>query len=211
MSLSISTYVIGPIQNNCYLAFDPDSKEAVIIDPPAGAKIVLKEVQQKALNLKAIWITHAHFDHFAGAAELAAGADTPLPVGLHRKELALYQNNGGASFFGYQIPPQPEPSLFFEHGQMLSIGIYPAEVRHCPGHSSGGQIIYYVPEASVAFVGDVIFRRSIGRTDLPGGDHAALLHSIRTQIMTLPPETQLLCGHGDPTSVAEEAAHNPFL
>lgn len=211
MPLSISRYIIGPIQNNCFLVFDPDSKDAVIIDPPIGAKIVLKEVEDKGLILKAIWITHAHFDHFAGASELVASLDSPLPVGLHRKELALYQNGGGAPYFGYQIPPQPDPTLFFEHGQILSIGATLVEVRHCPGHSSGGQIIYYVREASVAFVGDVIFHHSIGRTDLPGGDHAALLNSIRTQIMTLPPETQLLCGHGDSTTVAKEAAHNPFL
>ncbi len=211
MSLSVSRYVIGPIQNNCYLAFDPASKETVVIDPPIGAKIVLKEVEEKGLQLIAIWITHAHFDHFAGASELAAGVDSPLPVGMHPKELPLYQNSGGANFFGYQIPPQPEPSLFFEHGQTLSIGAYQVEVRHCPGHSSGGQVIYYVPESAVAFVGDVIFHHSVGRTDLPGGNHATLLHSIRTQIMTLPPETQLLCGHGDSTTVAEEAANNPFL
>ncbi len=211
MSISVSRYIIGPIQNNCYLVFDPDSKDAVIIDPPIGAKIVLKEVNDKGLKLKAIWITHAHFDHFAGASELVAGVDCPLPVGMHRKDLVLYQNNGGANFFGYQIPPQPEPTLFFEHGELLSVGAYNVEVRLCPGHSSGGQIIYYVPESAIAFVGDVIFHHSVGRTDLPGGDHAALLHSIRTQIMTLPPETQLLSGHGDPTTVAEEAAHNPFL
>ena len=211
MILSISPYIIGPIQNNCYLAYDPDLKEAVVIDPPIGAKTILKEITEKGLHLKAIWITHAHFDHFAGASELVSGLDAPLPVGLHPKELALYQNGGGAPFFGYQIPPQPEPSLFFEHGQVLSIGKYQVEVRHCPGHSSGGQIIYYIADASVAFCGDVIFHRSIGRTDLPGGNHAALLHSIRTQIMTLPPETRLLCGHGAPTTVAEEAAHNPFL
>jgi hydroxyacylglutathione hydrolase len=211
MSLSVSRYVIGPIQNNCYLAFDSDTKDAVLIDPPIGARIVLKEVKEKGLNLKAIWITHAHFDHFAGASELVESNDSPLPLGMHRKELELYQNSGGALLFGYQIPPQPEPTLFFVHGQMLSIGAYQVEVRHCPGHSSGGQIIYYVPGASIAFCGDVIFHRSIGRSDLPGGDHAKLIHSIHTQIMTLPPETELLCGHGDSTTVAEEAAHNPFL
>jgi len=211
MSLTVSRYVIGPIQNNCYLVFDSDTKDAVVIDSPIGAGIVLKEVKEKGLNLKAIWITHAHFDHFAGASEIVESIDTPLPLGMHRKELALYQASGGAPLFGYQIPPQPEPSLFFEHGQRLSIGAYNVEVRHCPGHSSGGQIIYYVPEAAIAFVGDVIFHRSVGRTDLPGGDHASLLHSIHTQIMTLPPETELLCGHGDSTTVAEEATHNPFL
>ncbi|MCD4672792.1 MAG: MBL fold metallo-hydrolase [Anaerolineaceae bacterium] len=211
MPLSISRYVLGPVQNNCYLVFDPASKEAVVIDPPPGAQVLLKEVKEKELNLKAIWITHAHFDHMAGAAELVEMVSSPLPIGLHRKELCLYNNGGGANFFGYQIPPQPKPSLFFEDGQQLSIGSYQVEVRHCPGHSNGGQIIYYVPDAATAFCGDVIFLRSIGRTDFPGGSFEALINSIQTQILTLPSETKLLCGHGASTTVGEEAAENPFL
>lgn len=211
MPLSISHYIIGPIQNNCYLVYDPASKETVVIDPPPGAQVLLKEVKEKELNLKAIWITHAHFDHMAGAAELVEMVFSPLPIGLHHKELDLYNNGGGANFFGYQIPPQPKPSLFFEDGQQLSIGSYQVEVRHCPGHSNGGQIIYYVPDAAIAFCGDVIFHRSIGRTDFPGGSFETLINSIQTQILTLPSETELLCGHGPSTTVGEEAAENPFL
>lgn len=211
MTLSVSTYTLGPIQNNCYLVYDPESKEAIVVDPPPGAKVILDEVQQKALTLKGIWLTHAHFDHMGGAAELVKAVDYPLPVGLHKQELMLYQNDGYAKSFGFNIPKQPDPTLIFEHGQLLSIGSYQIEVRHCPGHSSGGQIIFYAPDASAAFCGDVIFHHSIGRTDLPGGDHKALLNSIRTQIMTLPPETQLLCGHGNSSTVSEEMANNPFL
>ena len=106
-----SRYIIGPIQNNCYLVSIPNSKDAVIIDPPIGAKIVLKEVNDKGLKLKAIWITHAHFDHFAGASELVAGVDCPLPVGMHRKDLVLYQNNGGANYFRLSNSPAARANL----------------------------------------------------------------------------------------------------
>jgi glyoxylase-like metal-dependent hydrolase (beta-lactamase superfamily II) len=211
VTLTISRYVLGPVQTNCYLAADSDSKEAVLIDPPAGSQVVLKEVREKALKLKAIWITHAHFDHIAGAAEVANAFSPALPIGLHPKELDLYHTSGGAGFFGMKILPQPEPSFFFEHEQLLSIGAIAVEVRHCPGHSSGGQVIFYVPDARLAFCGDVIFRRSIGRTDFPGGSYEKLLHSIHTQILTLPPETRLLSGHGPDTTVGEEAEENPFL
>jgi glyoxylase-like metal-dependent hydrolase (beta-lactamase superfamily II) len=211
MPLSISRYVLGPVQTNTYLVFDPASREAVIIDPPEGSRIMLKEIEEKNLNLKAIWITHAHFDHIAGAAEVCQAITPPPTVGLHPLELDLYHNSGAANFFGLDIPPQPEPTLFFEHGQILTIGSYTVEVRHCPGHSSGGQVIFYVPDAAAAFSGDVIFQRSIGRTDFPGGSYPALINSIHTQILTLPPKTKLFTGHGPSTSVGEEAAENPFL
>lgn len=113
--------------------------------------------------------------------------------------------------FGLHTPPQPEPTLFFEDGQILRIGSFQVEVRHCPGHSSGGQVIFYIPQAAAAFCGDVIFEGSIGRTDFPGGSYETLIHSIRTRILTLPPETRLYSGHGPDTTVAKETAENPFL
>lgn len=207
----ISCYVLGPLQTNAYLVFDPASREAVIIDAPEGSHAILTEIKEKGLNLNGIWITHAHFDHIAGAVEICQAISPPPPVGLHPLELDLYHNSGGAKNFGIDIPRQPEPSLFFEHGQTLKIGSRTVEVRHCPGHSNGGQVIFYVPDAGAAFCGDVIFQRSIGRTDFPGGSYPTLIHSIRTQILTLPHETRLFCGHGPATIVREEASENPYL
>jgi hydroxyacylglutathione hydrolase len=210
MTLTFSTYVLGPLENNTYLLADSDTAEAVIIDPALGSEAMLEEIQRRHLKITAIWVTHAHFDHISGINQLVKAFPSLDAIGLHADDLSLWREGGGARFFGINVSPEVEPSFFFSHGQQLNLGKSFIEVRHTPGHSRG-HVVFYAKELDTVFCGDLIFRRSIGRTDLPGGDLSVLLNSIRSQILTLPPQTRLLSGHGPETSVGEEKAHNPYL
>lgn len=208
--LEISTHILGPIENNTYVLKDLDSKTAVVVDPSFECWSIIKELKDNSIRLSMIWITHAHFDHIAGVAMLKQAFEQPIPVGLHPADLDLWNHAGGASNFGISMPKLPEPDIKFYPNQKLTLGDLKFSVSHTPGHTRG-HVIFYQPETQLALTGDLIFYHSVGRTDLPGGDMQTLLHSIRTQILTLPPTTRLLSGHGPETTVQEEILHNPFL
>ncbi|MCX7975771.1 MAG: MBL fold metallo-hydrolase [Bellilinea sp.] len=210
MTLEILTFSLGPLDNNTYLLVDTATKEAVIVDPTFDSHQIAQVILERKIKLTQIWLTHAHFDHIAGAKLFSQFSEPPLPIGIHRDDLELYLTGGGAGLFGIQMPDMPEPTLFFEHGQILQVGEEEIEVRHTPGHSRG-HVIFYAPQANAAIVGDLIFQNGVGRTDLPGGSSTQLLKSIYQQVLTLPPETRLLPGHGPETTVQEEADNNPYL
>jgi hydroxyacylglutathione hydrolase len=210
MPLEIMSFVIGPYQNNTYLAADDQSGSAVVIDPSFESEVVLERALGKKWDIKEIWLTHAHFDHYAGAGVVAAAYQPFLPVRLHKDDLDLWRSGGNARNFGFEFDPGPEPILQFTHGQKLEIGDVQLEVRHAPGHTRG-HVIIYCASAKALLCGDVIFQGSIGRTDLPGADYETLLTSIRTQVLTLPDDTRLLSGHGPETTVGVERESNPFL
>ncbi|MGD0003864.1 MAG: MBL fold metallo-hydrolase [Anaerolineaceae bacterium] len=210
MTLTITSYVLGPLENNTYVLADSASFEAVIIDPALGSEAILEDIQRSRLKITAICITHAHFDHISGINQLVKAIHPLEAIGLHPDDLDLWREGGGARYFGINLRPEVEPTLFFFHGQQLNLGKYFIEVRHTPGHSRG-HVVFYAKDLATVFCGDLIFHHSIGRTDLPGGELATLLNSIRSQILTLPPQTRLLSGHGPETSVGEEKTENPFL
>lgn len=209
-SLNIETFVLGQLQNNTYLLSDAEKQRAVIIDPAAGIETVIEEIKQHSLQLSAIWVTHAHFDHITGVNQLLQACGDDTPIYLHPADLALWESGGGASNFCFHLELNVKPTDFFHHGQILKFGESELEVRHTPGHSPGSIMLYW-QEKQTAFCGDLIFYHSVGRTDLPYGDEEALLHSIREQVLTLPDPTALLCGHGPSTTVGEERTENPFL
>jgi hydroxyacylglutathione hydrolase len=208
--LEIIPLPLGPLMTNTYLIADPATGEAVVIDPAGDADVIAAEAAGRGWRIGSIWLTHAHFDHLAGSAALADQLSPPPPVALHPEDYPLWRAEGGAPAFGMHIDPGPEPTIDLVHGMTLYVGGNVLEVRHAPGHTRG-HVIFYCAGAAVAFVGDVIFQGSIGRTDLPGGDYEALMSSIRSQVLTLPDETRLYAGHGPDTSVAAERRWNPFL
>jgi hydroxyacylglutathione hydrolase len=210
MSLEIFTRICGPLDNNTYVLIDRDTYEAVVIDPSFESEVVLEDARQNGWRLTKIWLTHAHFDHFAGVGPITHAFSPPLAFGFHSADLDIWRQGGGALSFGIKIAPPGEPSFHFYHLQKVMVGAATLEVRHTPGHTPG-HVIFYSAEDKVAFCGDLIFYHSVGRTDLPGGDWQSLIRSIQTQILTLPPETRLLSGHGIETTVAEEQKNNPFL
>ncbi len=213
MKRFVERLVLGPLSNNVYILGDDQTGDVVVIDPGFDSQVILDRVNEKSWFLRQVWLTHAHFDHIAGAGEIAKADDPALPVGLHPADQAWYAQDGGAAQFGMSIPTLPAISLSFDHKMLL--GLHSdhapvAEVRHAPGHSPG-HVVFYVESLGVMFCGDVIFHQGIGRTDLPGGDLDTLLNSIQTQVFSLPDETHLLPGHGPETTVGYERENNPFL
>jgi glyoxylase-like metal-dependent hydrolase (beta-lactamase superfamily II) len=208
--LTILTFTLGSVMTNTYLIADPDSGEAAVIDPADKGRMIVGEAEKRGWRIGHIWLTHAHFDHLAGAGGVADHLNPAPPVALHREDYPLWRMQGGAMLFGLRIDPGPEPTIDLKQGMTLRLGGNTFEVRHAPGHTPGHVLLYCVDE-KVAFVGDVIFQGSIGRTDLPGGDYDTLIRSIRQQVLTLPDETRLLSGHGPETTVGEEKENNPFL
>jgi glyoxylase-like metal-dependent hydrolase (beta-lactamase superfamily II) len=210
MTLEIHTYILGPIGNNTYLIADPDARLAAVIDPSFDPSPLIEDVRQNDWTLAAIWLTHAHFDHIAGAQALLDAFGPDLPLALHPDDLALWNQGGGAPYFGVSFTPAPPPQALLQHGQALPLGAETFEVLHTPGHTRG-QVVFSNRARSVAFVGDLIFQNSVGRTDLPGGSSRDLLDSIRRHILTLPLDTRLLSGHGPGTTVRSELLTNPYL
>ena len=208
--LEIIALTLGPVSTNCYLAGDTKSGEAVVVDPAWNGKMILQEALHHRWKIRQLWYTHAHFDHFGGAEELARGLESTPEVALHAADRELWEAGGLGKGLGYQFGRFPEPSLDLSVTKNLAIGEYRFQVRHAPGHTPG-LCIFHCAQEMVIFSGDLIFRGGVGRTDLPGGDWGTLLTSIRDQVYTLPEETRILPGHGEETNVGEEKCNNPFI
>ncbi|HEX9012652.1 MAG TPA: MBL fold metallo-hydrolase [Anaerolineaceae bacterium] len=210
MPLDIALFVLGPLENNTYLAADRSTGKAVLIDPAANSAEAVREARARGWDLQAVWLTHAHFDHFSGVQEAVDAWGKSIPVGLHPADLPLWRRKGGADRFGMAIDPGPQPTLAFSAGQVLSLGESQLEVRFIPGHTAG-HVVFYSAADKTVFCGDVIFNGSIGRTDLPGGDFDLLTAGIRRELLSLPDDTRLLPGHGPATTVGRERRYNPFV
>jgi hydroxyacylglutathione hydrolase len=208
--LQIISMVLGPVATNTFLVADAQLGEAVVIDPAWDGQVIVAEAQSHGWSIAQIWITHAHFDHIGGVAGIVSGCTPPPPIALHPSDIPLWQMNGGAELFGIPMQALPEPGVLLCPGQILQVGQYKFEVRHTPGHSPG-HVIFYCASEKLLFCGDTVFAGSIGRADLPGGDEKTLIESIRQQILILPEDTRLLCGHGEETRVGVEKKTNPYL
>jgi glyoxylase-like metal-dependent hydrolase (beta-lactamase superfamily II) len=210
MTIQVETIISGPLENNVYIVFDDGTSEAVIIDPSMNPETVLQFIQENRLKVEHILITHAHFDHFYGVPYLLQMLPSITKVYLHKNDLGNWQSGGGMQKFVGKKLEVVAPLEFIVAGQKIVLAQVQIEVRHCPGHSAGS-VIYYFESIQSAFVGDVIFYHSVGRTDLDDGDASQLLHSISTQVFTLPVDTILYPGHGPSTTVLEEMENNPFM
>ncbi len=199
--------VVGPLQVNCFLLADDKTKEAVVIDPGDDAPEILKIIREKGLKVKFIINTHAHFDHVGAnrAIKEATGAE----LLMHKADAAVLATASSQSrSFGMNPVSSPEPDRFLKHGDVITAGEVSLKVLHTPGHTPGGISLL---EEGLVFTGDSLFAGSIGRTDFPGGDLQTLLHSIRTNLMTLPDDTKVFSGHGPASTIGEERTENPFL
>jgi len=200
----------GPVQTNGYLLTEPATGEAVLIDAPDEVwPAVSNQLAKDGCKLTGLWLTHGHWDHTQSAAEVVrrSGAVTSG----HRDDRILFEQPEAMAAFMRDITLEPiKIDAWLEQGQQFEAMGVPVEIRHVPGHSLGN-VLFYFPTLKAAFVGDAIFKGSIGRTDLPGGDFAVLEKSIRDQIYSLPGDTVLYPGHGPYTTVAHEMATNPFV
>lgn len=205
--IDMETLVVGPLQVNCYLFWDEDSKEALVVDPGEDASAIKAAVAASGAEVKAILNTHGHFDHVGANAALKEAWD--VPIWLHEADVPLlHQAREHAAGFGLEVMPSPDPDSYLYAGQRIALGQQEIEVRHTPGHSPGG-VVFVGPGWVVT--GDTLFAGSIGRTDLPGGSGDELLASVRRELLTLPGETQVLPGHGPASSIQREKRLNPFF
>lgn len=207
--LTIRTFTSSVFGQNAYLVRCDRDREWVALDPGGEAEAMADALDSTGEPLRAILLTHAHLDHLEGVATLVERH--PAPIHLHAADRPLYDAVAQqGAMFDYPVRTPPPPDAELAGGQTYRFGSCDLEVRHAPGHSPG-HVIFYSRAAALAFVGDVVFQGSIGRTDLPGGDAAELLRSIREQVLTLPDDTALYSGHGPVTTVARERTTNPFL
>ena len=204
----VQTLALGPAQTNCYLVGAEPSREAVVIDPGWDADAIFAETRSAELTIKAILLTHGHFDHIGAVADVKEALSVPLIA--HSLELDLLDAKGGADLFGFRIRSVPQPDRLVAHGDTIEIGPLKFEVRFVPGHTTG-HVAFIEHAHRAAFVGDVLFAGSIGRTDLPGGDYDTLIASITDQLLTLPDDFRVYPGHGPPTTIGIERQTNPFL
>lgn len=201
----------GPIQTNAYLLTEPTRGEAVLIDAPGSVWPEIETIlAAEKCRLTELWLTHGHWDHMQGAAEVvrATGAKTRG----HAADRAMFETPGLMErFMGARLGLEPvKIDAWIAQGDRLVALGTEVEVRHVPGHCPGN-VLFYFAAAGAAFVGDALFNRGIGRTDLPGGNFEELEKSIRTQIYSLPGATTVYPGHGPATTVADEMAENPYV
>jgi glyoxylase-like metal-dependent hydrolase (beta-lactamase superfamily II) len=210
-SFEVVAFELGLALTNTYLIGEAGESHAVVIDPAWQGDRIARAAGERGWQIGSIWLTHAHFDHFGGAAGVADAYDVPVPVALHALDQPLWRAMGGAAWFGMQsFDPGPEPTIELEHGMVLKLGEAEFEVRHTPGHSPG-HVILVANSLGAVFAGDLIFQGSVGRTDLPGGSWETLRKSIDDEILILPDETRIFPGHGPTSTVGVERQHNPFL
>ncbi|BBW95604.1 MBL fold metallo-hydrolase [Geobacillus icigianus] len=199
---------VGPIQANAYLLTAEDGS-CVIVDPGAEGAALVRHIEARQLTPLAVLLTHAHFDHIGGIPDVLARWEIPVYVHKNETEWLPDPALNGSLYFGSSIAVRCAP-ISLQGPLLLTIGPFAFDVRETPGHSPGS-VSYYCPAAQIVFSGDALFAGSIGRTDLPGGDHHQLLKSIHDQLLTLPEETVVLSGHGPETTIGAEMDTNPFL
>ncbi|MFK7819435.1 MAG: MBL fold metallo-hydrolase [Planctomycetaceae bacterium] len=224
--LKIQTFTITDFQQNCRLLIDDTTNQSVLLDAGGESQYLLDAVKESGTELQSLVLTHSHIDHCGGVAGFLRGFDGELPLfghqiesdmraGVGSRQAVLFGLGGG----GYE--DCPEPTQYLEDGDELQVGSFTATALFTPGHSPGHLAFYFENvdwnldgregSGPLLIAGDAIFNGSIGRTDLPGGNHAQLIESIKTKLLTLPDETLVLCGHGPETQIGHERATNPFL
>ena len=210
--LVVETFVVGSLGCNCSLVYERDSRRAIVIDPGDDPEALLQAVGDRGLKVTQLLHTHAHFDHIGGSDAVKRRLGTPIL--LHRDDEELYRRlQEQGLLFGIPVAPPGEVDQFIEEGFEVALGGRKLLTTiHTPGHSPGSCCFYTEATGEpLLFAGDTLFRQSVGRTDLPGGDTYALIKSIKQRLFELPGESYVVPGHGEHTTLHAEQRHNPFL
>ena len=209
--LQLQIIPVTPFQQNCSLLYDPDSKEAVLVDPGGEAAKIRSALDQSGVTLKEIWLTHGHLDHAGAADELREDFGIPV-IGPHEDD-QFWMDGITDQWSRYGHPGMGRsvvPDRYLEDGDVLSLGGVDFQVLHTPGHTPGHVVIANT-DLKIAFVGDVLFAGSIGRTDFPKGNHQQLLDSIRQKLFPLGDDMRFVPGHGPMGTFGQERRSNPFV
>ncbi len=200
---------VTPLQQNCSLLICEQSHEAVLVDPGGDAEMVRERITAAGVKPVKLLITHGHFDHAGAAAELAEYWQIPI-LGPQQEDAFLLKTIPEWSL-NYGIEGRSfEPDQWLLQGDVVTFGEEQLEVLHCPGHTPG-HVVYFHREGNLAFVGDVLFKGSIGRTDFPRGNHGDLLDAIHNRLFPLGDEVEFVPGHGPMSTFGEERRSNPFI
>lgn len=204
------TIPVTPFQQNCSLIWDDTSKRAAVIDPGGDLDTLLAEVERLGLTLEQIWLTHAHIDHAGGTADLSRRLQLPI-IGPHPADQfwidALPQQS---AMFGFPGVDKFTPTRWLHDGDTVELAGHTLNVRHCPGHTPG-HVVFHSPELKRAFVGDVLFAGSIGRTDFPQGNYDQLIASITGRLWPMGDDTVFIPGHGPESTFGQERRSNPYV
>lgn len=202
---------VTPFQQNCTLLWDDETMIGAVIDPGGDIERIEQAIKETGITVSQILLTHGHIDHAGGAEALKSKLGVEI-IGPHKDDLDLLSNiEKQSEMFGVPGAFQnASPDKWLEEGDEVDISGHKFSVFHCPGHAPG-HVIFYNKEARFAHVGDVLFQGSIGRTDLPGGDHDSLIKSIKEKLFPLGDDVSFICGHGPGSTIGQERQTNPFL
>ena len=208
--LNYLTVPVTDFAQNCSIVWCDETREAAVIDPGGNLETLLAQVKRLHLNLTQIWLTHAHIDHAGGAGDLAQQLNIPI-IGPHPADQFWIDGLRQQSQM-FRLPPALPftPTRWLHDGDTVTVGHCSLSVRHCPGHTPG-HVVFHAPEIKRAFVGDVLFAGSIGRTDLPQGDHATLINSITQRLWPMGNDTVFIPGHGPESSFGHERQTNAYV
>lgn len=205
--MEIKKLAVGPLSTNCYLAWCPETKEAVAVDPGYEAETILKAIRTLGLQVKYIINTHGHVDHIGANEALVMALDCPIAIGSEDAPMLTSASKNLSRQVGQPLA-SPDAQILLSQGDIVKFGSCTLEVLDTPGHTRGGISLY---SPGTLFAGDTLFKRSVGRTDLPGGNQEQLMESIRTRLLILPDETRVLPGHGPESTIGSEKKNNPWL
>lgn len=204
----IKKLILGAVQTNCYLIYNEETKEGIVIDPADNGPKIVQTVASFLVKPVAILLTHGHFDHLMAAEELKERFRIPIYLHEEEEQLAASPMLNASSTFGMYGTAKGD--VLVRDRQMLQLAGFSIQVLHTPGHTQGG-VCYYFPEEQVLFSGDTLFAQSIGRTDLPTGSYHTLIHSVREQLLVLPKQVLVFPGHGEETTIEYETKYNPYI
>jgi glyoxylase-like metal-dependent hydrolase (beta-lactamase superfamily II) len=201
---------VTPFQQNCSLVWCAETKRAAVVDPGGEIERILAAAEDQGVAIEKVLVTHGHLDHAGAVAELAERLGVPIEGPQREDAFWIDQIAEAGARYGMNWCRPFTPDRWLEEGDTVTIGAQTLEVRHCPGHTPGHVVLFHEP-SRLAFVGDVLFRGSIGRTDFPRGDHAQLIRSITTKLWPLGDDVTFVPGHGPLSSFGQERRDNPFV